>query len=143
MALSGIYGYGLSPYISNSLNSNEDIAVNQQEDAAVAGVNALKEHAAQAEASAAQQEAQANEKVGNNVKAPKVSNPNDFTFDFRKNNPYNLVGATSPVEDIDVEKAVSDMKKEVVLDQYKFFVGDANLGTDADGTVRLKNIDQL
>ena len=143
MALSGIYGYGMSPYISNRLNinSSDDIAVNQQEDAAVVNGSPLKEQEAQAEVVAMQQPSSVEE--DNSAKAPKVSNPNDFTFDFRKNNSYNLVGATSAVEDMDVEKAVSDMKKDVVLDQYKFFVGPANLGTDADGTVRLKNISQL
>lgn len=128
MALSGIYGYGLSPYIANGFNSSidsgdniNDIAVSRQEDTAVAESNGspLKD------------------------KAPKVSNPEDFTFDFKKNNSYNLVGATSPVNDMDIEKAVSEMKKDVVLNQYKFFVGHTNLGTDADGTVRLKNIGQL
>ena len=48
-------------------------------------------------------------------------------------------------EDVDIKKAVSDMEKDQVLDQYKFFIGTAqkmqkmpNLGTDADGTVTLK-----
>lgn len=143
MALSGIYGYGLSPYISNGLNGGGDIAVNQQEDAAVVNGSPLKEQETQAESAAMQQETPVGENGDNLVRAPKVSDPNDFTFDFRKNNTYNLVGATSAVEDMDVEKAVSDMKKDVVLNQYKFFVGNTNLGTDADGTVRLKNISQL
>ena len=49
------------------------------------------------------------------------------------------------MEDVDIKKAVSDMEKDQVLDQYKFFIGTAqkmkkmpNLGTDADGTVTLK-----
>lgn len=131
MALSGVYGYGLSPYIANGFNKSidggddiNDIAVSQQENTV------------------------AEESIGSPVedktpKAPKASNPEDFTFDFKKNNSYNLVAATSPVDDIDVEKAVSEMNKDEVLNQYKFFVGHTNLGTDADGTVRLKNIGQL
>lgn len=71
----------------------------------------------------------------------KAPDPENITFDFRKNNSYNLVGATSEVNDVDIEKAVSGMNKDVVLNQYRFFVGHTNLGTDADGTVRLKNID--
>jgi hypothetical protein len=69
--------------------------------------------------------------------APKNSNAADFTFDFKKNNNFNLVGATSSMEDMDLDKAMSDMKKDSVLDQYKFFVNPVNLGTDEDGTVRL------
>lgn len=76
------------------------------------------------------------EKVSYN-KAPKHSNPADFTFDFKKGNSYNLVSATNSMEDVDLEKAKKDMKKDLVLDQYKYFVGEPNLGTDADGTVKI------
>ena len=64
---------------------------------------------------------------------------------FENRNRFNLVAATSSMEDVDIKKAVSDMEKDQVLDQYKFFIGTAqkmqkmpNLGTDADGTVTLK-----
>ncbi|MDO5402090.1 MAG: hypothetical protein Q4F11_01505 [Eubacteriales bacterium] len=62
----------------------------------------------------------------------------DCTLELKKNNKYNLVAATSEAEDIDVSKALLDMKKDNVLDRYKFFVNHARLGTDSDGTVRLK-----
>lgn len=68
-------------------------------------------------------------------KAPKASNPEDFVFDFKQNNQYNLVAAQSEAEDIDVEKAISDMKKDTVLDQYKFFVK-SSLVNNEDGNVR-------
>ncbi len=77
--------------------------------------------------------------------APAHSDPKEFTFDFTSRSRFNLVAATSSMEDVDIKKAVSDMEKDSVLNQYKFFVGTApqmqkvpNLGTDADGTVRLK-----
>ena len=78
-------------------------------------------------------------------KAPAHSDPKEFTFDFQNRNRFNLVAATSSMEDVDIKKAVSDMEKDTVLDQYKFFIGTVpqqqkvpNLGTDADGTVTLK-----
>lgn len=78
-------------------------------------------------------------------KAPAHSDPKEFTFDFQNRNRFNLVAATSSMEDVDIKKAVSDMEKDPVLDQYKFFIGTVpqeqkvpNLGTDADGTVTLK-----
>ena len=78
-------------------------------------------------------------------KAPVHSDPKEFAFDFENRNRFNLVAATSSMEDVDIKKAVSDMEKDQVLDQYKFFIGTAqkmqkmpNLGTDADGTVTLK-----
>ena len=69
--------------------------------------------------------------------APKHSDPADFTFDFKKDKKFNLEGATKDYEDINVGKALSDMKKDAVLDKYKFFVDSPNLGTDNDGTVRI------
>ena len=69
--------------------------------------------------------------------APRQSDPNDFTFDFKKNNDFNLVAARNEMEDIDLEKAMSDMQKETVLNQYKYFVGTPNLGRDDDGMVRI------
>ena len=69
--------------------------------------------------------------------APKHSDPADFTFDFKKEKKFNLEGATRDYEDINVSKALTDMKKDEVLEQYKFFVDSPNLGTDTDGTVRI------
>lgn len=59
-------------------------------------------------------------------------------FDLKKENSYQLIGANSKLEDIDVEKALSDMQKDKVLSQYRFFVKpqQMGLGTDVDGTVR-------
>lgn len=79
------------------------------------------------------------------TKAPAHSDPKEFTFDFASGSRFNLVAATSSMEDVDIRKAVSDMEKDSVLSQYRFFVGSTpqmqgvpNLGTDADGTVTLK-----
>ena len=81
-------------------------------------------------------------------KAPAHSDPKGFAFDFENRNRFNLVAATNSMEDVDIKKAVSDMEKDPVLDQYKFFIGTTqkmqkvpNLGTDADGTVTLKMVE--
>jgi hypothetical protein len=81
-------------------------------------------------------------------KAPAHSDPKEFAFDFENRNRFNLVAATNSMEDVDIKKAVSDMEKDPVLDQYKFFIGTTqkmqkvpNLGTDADGTVTLKMVE--
>ena len=68
-------------------------------------------------------------------KPSRTGNLEKIIFDFKKNNEFNLVGAQSKVEDVDVDKALSDMKKDSVLDQYKFFVK-SSLLSDADGSVR-------
>ena len=76
-------------------------------------------------------------------KAPAHSNPKDFVFDFNKGPRFNLEGARSRMEDIDVNKELQNMKDDDVLSQYTFFVDEiksakANLGADADGIVLLK-----
>ena len=64
-------------------------------------------------------------------------NVHNLVFDFKRDNDYNLIGASSKLEDLDVEKALSDMKRDSVLSQYQFFVkSPKGLGTDEDGTVR-------
>jgi hypothetical protein len=59
------------------------------------------------------------------------------TYAFRQAPSFQLVGVTSEIEDVDVEKAFADMKKDTVLEQYKYFIDSPNMGTDENGTVRL------
>jgi hypothetical protein len=59
------------------------------------------------------------------------------TYTFPQAPSFQLVGATSEIEDIDVEKAFADMKKDTVLEQYKYFIDSPNMGTDENGTVRM------
>ena len=68
-------------------------------------------------------------------KPMRTGNLEKIIFDFKKNNEFNLVGAQSKAEDLDVDMALSNMKKDSVLDQYKFFVK-SSLVSDQDGSVR-------
>lgn len=70
-------------------------------------------------------------------RASENENVHNLVFDFKRENDYNLIGASSKLEDLDVEKALSDMKRDSVLSQYQFFIkSPKGLGTDEDGTVR-------
>lgn len=69
--------------------------------------------------------------------APKFSDPEKL-FNIKKNNGFDFTEKSVKFNQDDIDKAIDDMKKEVVLEQYTYFVEPANLGTDADGTVRLK-----
>ncbi|HKM21042.1 MAG TPA: hypothetical protein VJZ01_03275 [Lachnospiraceae bacterium] len=66
-----------------------------------------------------------------------VSNLEDISLDFNPNAETNLVGRDSNLADLDVEKAISDMKKDSILEQYQYFVGDSktSLVNDEDGLV--------
>lgn len=50
------------------------------------------------------------------------TNALESAISANSNTELNLVGANSRLEDLDVAKAISDMKKEQVLEQYQFFV---------------------
>lgn len=66
-----------------------------------------------------------------------TSSPATYMLDFKEGRRFNLEGATRDYEDINVGKALSDMKKDAILDKYKFFVDSPNLGKDSDGAVRI------
>lgn len=65
-----------------------------------------------------------------------MGNTEAFAYTFLQKSPYRLVGATNEFEDVDVEKVFADMKKDIVLEQYKYFIGSPNMGRDEKGTVR-------
>ena len=64
----------------------------------------------------------------------------DISLTFNKQEGFDYIGQDSDIHALDVEKAISDMKKDKVLEQYQYFVGSArNLVTDsADGGVIAK-----
>lgn len=130
-------GININTYYNNY---NNRYAAEMPDNKIVPAQEPVKEEQLQADSSGNRQ---ADEREHKN-KAALYASPKEFTFDFGYANKFNLVAAQSSVEDVDIKKAVMDMKKDTVLNQYKFFVGTAsertaNLGTDADGTVRLKN----
>ncbi|MGN0327891.1 MAG: hypothetical protein ACI4D4_02800 [Lachnospira sp.] len=131
MAVSGLNNYSSNYY--NNYNKNDiRIDISVQND----GIARLKESPQVRTQSEDTKESESAAAYAVN-NAPRHSNPTEFTFDFKKNSDFNLEGATSRYEDMDVSKAISDMKKEDMLSRYKFFVGNRNLGKDEDGTVRL------
>jgi hypothetical protein len=64
---------------------------------------------------------------------------------FRGGKELNIFGSTSRFNEIsDADEAVKSMKKDDVLDRYTYFVNPvaSGLGTDEDGTVKLKTNNQ-
>ena len=127
---------GAGSYSIKSVNYNNDITVikdNQDTDTNVSssGINSKLDNAEAASDKSVDDVYADDEQVKEADKTPRHSDPKNFTFEF------NLEGATRDYEDINVSKALTDMKKDEVLEQYKFFVDSPNLGTDTDGTVRI------
>lgn len=87
---------------------------------------------------AAQQLMNVNQEQESEVKEEVTASPiersgSDFgAYDFAKmyqpDATYELKGVDSDIVSLDVEKALSDMKKDQILQQYQFFVGESQSG---------------
>ena len=56
----------------------------------------------------------------------------DFAQTYRPDATYELKGEDSDVSRLDVEKTLSDLEKDKVLEQYQYFVGDRAQKTATD-----------
>lgn len=76
--------------------------------------------------------------IENTPAGPRKDAPlEDISITFNKLEDFGFIGQDSDIRSLDVEQAISDMKKDQVLQQYHYFVGSArNLIVDnADGIV--------
>lgn len=64
------------------------------------------------------------------VRARQTFGAYDYVSQYNPSATYDLKGADSDIHSLDVEKAVSDMRKDEVIHQYQYFVGQ-ELGTQA------------
>lgn len=100
----GLYGQGYSFNPMDRINNQNTVADKPQE------------VATQPSASAAQEPVK---------KAPKIlaeGQLEDFAFDFKKGKEFSMIGEDSSLVSLDKEGTVADVKKDELLDQYKFFV---------------------
>lgn len=64
----------------------------------------------------------------------------DISLTFNKQEDFDYIGQDSDIRSLDMEKAISDMKKDQILQQYQYFVGSVrnlNVG-NTDGIVFAK-----
>lgn len=73
------------------------------------------------EAAAPQQDDQIRNKASRNADLQNLS------LTFRSADDYGYIGKDSSIESLDVKKAVSDMQKDSVLQQYQTFVGGSDM----------------
>ncbi len=61
----------------------------------------------------------------------------NISLTFNKEDDYGYIGSESALSDLDVQKAISDMRKDSVLQEYQYFVGSAQalLKGNEDGIV--------
>lgn len=58
----------------------------------------------------------------------------DMSLSFNYNEDYAYLGKDSDIENLDMQKAISDMKKDQVLQQYQYFVGSSRDLFSAEGS---------
>ena len=58
----------------------------------------------------------------------------DISLTFNKSDDFGYIGKDSDIYSLDVENAISDMKKDDVLRQYQFFVGSSASGAIVDNS---------
>ena len=63
---------------------------------------------------------QSNETVNT---APRMANLEDVSLTFNVNETYDYIGKDAKLQDLDMMRAISDMQKDEVLQQYQYFVG--------------------
>ena len=56
----------------------------------------------------------------------------DYAAQYNPRETFEMVGAESDLKSLDVEKAISDMRKDAVLHQYQYFVGNVSNSTASD-----------
>ncbi len=65
-----------------------------------------------------------------------ASDLQDISLSFNRDEDISLVGRDSSLAGLDVEKAISDMRKDSMLEQYQYFVGSgSSIVNDEDGLV--------
>ena len=64
----------------------------------------------------------------------------DISLTFNKKESFDYLGQDSDIRSLDIRKAISDMQKDQIIQQYNFFVGSAKnlMENNPDGTVIAK-----
>lgn len=67
------------------------------------------------------------------------TNPENISLTFHKEETFDYLGKESSLDNLDMRKAISDMQKDAVLQEYQYFVGSAkSLINTEDGIVLMK-----
>lgn len=61
----------------------------------------------------------------------------DYAQEYRAGETYELKGEDADIASLDVAKAVSDMEKDQILQQYQFFVGDASYASAKENVAEM------
>lgn len=135
MAISGIDQYGglLNSYAYQNIKSVDLNTVKAQDEA-----NAIAQK--QSNSIAGLAESYANTEL-NNIRMTdnrsRIANLEDISLSFNLNEDYGYLGKDAEIGQLDMEQAISDMRKDNMLQEYQFFVGgqDNIMADSEDGMV--------
>ena len=65
-------------------------------------------------------------KIDESVQLEQTYTSYDYAQEYRTGETYELKGEDSDINTLDVAKAVSDLDKDQILQQYQYFVGEAS-----------------
>lgn len=67
----------------------------------------------------------------------KTADLENISLTFQKDASFDYLGSESNLENLDIQKAVSDMRKDSILQEYQYFVGSSQelLQSSEDGIV--------
>lgn len=60
---------------------------------------------------------------GNQSQAGKLADLENISLTFQQNESFDYIGQDKNILNLDVEQAISDMKKDSILQEYQYFVG--------------------
>ena len=60
----------------------------------------------------------------------------DYASQYQPDEVYEMKGVDSDIKSLDVERAISDMQKDSVIQQYQFFVGDTGISPTEEPSIR-------
>lgn len=76
------------------------------------------------------------------VEARQTFGAYDYASQYNPDATYSLKGAESDIHSLDVEKAISDMRKDEVIHQYQYFVGQ-DLGANVSQTPTIRGAEDF
>lgn len=62
----------------------------------------------------------------------------NVSLTFNKGNTFDYIGSDSEIGNLDVQKAVSDMKKDQILEEYQYFYGTNHLISQSEDGIVVK-----
>jgi len=72
-------------------------------------------------------------------KRPRFANLDEVSVSFNKQENYSFIGKDRDTSLLDMQKAVSDMRQDTILQDYRYFVGNSsNIFQSEDGIVVAK-----